>query len=77
MIWFFSRGHEQRACETRLAADSDGFELIINDGSGNQIEHFQDLGRLLSREHEVLAAWRAQGWRPAVSKGAAPHPVSS
>lgn len=64
MVWFFVRGRDQRSCETRLAAADAGFELIINDGSGDHVETFADIAKLLSREHEVVAAWRAQGWRP-------------
>lgn len=65
MVWFFQRGAERRFCETRLGADGTGYELIVNDGSGSHSEHFAELPKLLSREHEVLSAWRAQGWRPA------------
>ena len=63
MVWFLLRGAERRACETRLAGDGTGFDLIVSDGSGSYSERFPDLPRLLSREHELLAAWRAQGWR--------------
>ena len=64
MVWFFVRGRDQRSCETRLAAGQTGFELIINDGSRDHVETFADIAKLLSREHELVAAWRAQGWRP-------------
>ena len=63
MVWFFGRGYENRSCETRLAADGDGYELIVTDGDMTHSEKFADLPRLLAREHELLAAWRAQGWR--------------
>lgn len=63
MIWFYVLGTERRVCETRLAADGDGYELIIGERGGTHVERFRDLPELLRREHEVLAAWRAQGWR--------------
>lgn len=63
MIWFYQRGKESRTCETRLAADGNGYELVVVDGTGAHTETFPDLPRLLSREHELLAAWRALGWR--------------
>jgi hypothetical protein len=63
MVWFYVRGGERRSCETRLAADGEGYELAVEDGSGTHVEAFGSLARLLSREHELLSAWRAQGWR--------------
>lgn len=70
VIWFYVLGQERRVCETRLAAEEDGFELIIGDSSGSHVEHFRDLPELLRREHEVLAAWRAQGWQPTTAQDA-------
>jgi hypothetical protein len=64
MIWFFTRGDSHRSCETRLAAESEGYELVVTTDEGMHVERFGDLHKLLAREHEVLAAWRAQGWMP-------------
>jgi len=63
MLWFYARGAERRSCETRLALAGDGYELVVREGGECWTERFRDLHRLLSREHELLAAWRAQGWR--------------
>ena len=63
MVWFYARGAERRSCETRLSADGDGYELVVQDGSATHVESFASLRDLLSREHELLSAWRAQGWR--------------
>ena len=63
MVWFYSRGADTRTCETRLAVDSQGYELIVTDAEGVHVERFDELANLLAREHELLTAWRAQGWR--------------
>ena len=67
MVWFYALGQERRICETRLAAEADGYELVVTDSAGTRVEHFAELSQLLHREHELLAAWRAQGWRSATS----------
>lgn len=65
MVWFYSRGNDTRTCETRLAVDGQGYELIVTDAEGVRVERFDELADLLAREHQLLAAWRAQGWREA------------
>lgn len=66
MIEFFRHeSGERRSCETRLAFEGTGFELVVEDASGTHVEQFKDLGRLLAREHQLQAAWRALGWRAA------------
>jgi hypothetical protein len=79
MVWFYARGQERRFCETRLADDDKGgYDLIVTDESGSHIERFLELSRLLSREHELLAAWRAQGWRvSSTEKGSARAPIAA
>ena len=62
VVWFFSLGAEERSCETRLASEG-GYELIVVEGGRRQSERFDNLLRLLAREHEIVSAWRAQGWR--------------
>ena len=37
--------------------------MIVTDNDGPHVERFDELSNLLAREHEPLAAWRAQGWR--------------
>jgi hypothetical protein len=63
VVWFFHLGGERRSCETRLAADGAGYELVIVEGRHEHVEQFDRLPDLLSREHELIAVWRARGWR--------------
>lgn len=63
MVWVCALGSQRRSCETRLALDGVGYELVIIEETGMRIEQFSDIPKLLSREHELFAAWRAQGWR--------------
>ena len=65
MVWFYARGLERRSCETRLALAGEGYELVIRDGEHARIERFTELSKLLAREHQLLTAWKAQGWRHA------------
>jgi hypothetical protein len=62
VLWFLRRGPERRACEVRLAPDGPGYELVVTDSDHSHVERFATVAALLTREHELLAAWRAQGW---------------
>jgi hypothetical protein len=62
MVWFYARGQERRSCETRLALVGEGYELVIREGKESAVERFTELRKLLSREHQLLTAWKAQGW---------------
>jgi hypothetical protein len=68
MVWFYTRAGDTRTCETRLALDGQGYELVVTDGDGAHIETYDELADLLAREHQLLVAWRAQGWREASSQ---------
>ena len=63
MIYFFRRGQSQRAAETRLNPLGAGYELVVTTDGETVVEPFSDLPGLLAREHELLQAWRAIGWR--------------
>lgn len=63
MVWVCALGNQRRSCEARLALDGVGYELVIIEETGTRTEQFSDLSKLLSREHELFAAWGAQGWR--------------
>lgn len=63
MVSSYTRGVERRSCETRLAADGQAFELVIREPEKVHVERFVDLAKLLAREHQLLTAWRAQGWK--------------
>ena len=62
MLYVFLRGQERKTCETRLSADGEAFELVVAEDGVEHIDRFRTMERLLSREHELLQAWRAQGW---------------
>lgn len=68
MVWFFALGRDSRRCETRIARDGGGYELVVTDASGEHTEHFANLANVLSREHQLRTAWRAQGWRERTEK---------
>jgi hypothetical protein len=63
VVYFFRRGGEAITCETRLDPDGPGFQLVLTENNTSRIEYFDELPKLLAREHELLRAWRAQGWR--------------
>ena len=57
-----------RTCEVRLVTDGPGYELVVVDGTRRRTERFGTITALLSREHELLAAWRAMGWQDVTSR---------
>lgn len=63
MIYFFRRDVHARSCETRLSATGQGYDLVITTDAEEQIESFETVAAMLAREHELLQAWRALGWR--------------
>jgi hypothetical protein len=63
VLQFFERGGRRLQCETRLSPHGDGYELVITEDGREHIERFKRIGELLTREHELLTAWRAIGWR--------------
>lgn len=62
MMYFFRRGDQKLTSETRLNPDGPGYQLVIRENEAVRIESFDTLPMLLAREHELLQAWRAQGW---------------
>ena len=72
MIYFFRRGDAKLSSETRLNPEGPGFQLVITDNSATHIESFEKLPQLLAREHELLLAWRAQGWTDVGQPAATP-----
>jgi hypothetical protein len=63
VLYFFRRGDAALTCETRLNPQGPGYQLVITESAHERIENFAELRKLLAREHELLRAWRAQGWR--------------
>jgi hypothetical protein len=46
-----------------LHPTGEGYQLVVVTDGVEQVETFATLAALLSREHELLQAWRALGWR--------------
>ena len=63
MLYFFRRADSTLTCETRLDPMGNGFQLVVKENGHERIETFAELAKLLSREHELVQAWKAQGWR--------------
>ena len=63
VLYFFRRAGAALTCETRLNPTGTGFQLVVTEDAHERIENFAVLANLLAREHELLKAWRAQGWR--------------
>jgi hypothetical protein len=63
VIYFFRKGGSRLTCETRLDPAGTGYELVVTLEGTERTERFQDIASLLAREHELLQAWRATGWR--------------
>ena len=68
MVYFFRRAQSRMMCETRLSPAGPGYELVVTTDGVVLVESFTELAAMLAREHELLQAWRATGWR----EGAAP-----
>jgi len=62
VVYFFRRGVDAIACETRLNPEGPGFQLVITQNGHERIEDFAELPVLIGREHELLQTWRADGW---------------
>lgn len=63
VLYFFQKGQGRRTSETRLHPTGAGYQLVVVTDGVEQVETFGTLAALLSREHELLHAWRALGWR--------------
>ena len=62
MLYFLRKGDSRLTCETRLNPEGPGYELVVTEDGVTRSEQFEDLAQMLSREHELLQAWRAVGW---------------
>jgi hypothetical protein len=62
MTWLFAKGDERQSCETREA--SLWYELVVTSPDGKaRVERYTERAALLRRQHELVCAWKAQGWR--------------
>jgi hypothetical protein len=61
MTWRFARGDERMSCEAREAML--WYELIVTMPDGaTRVERYTERAGMLRRQHELLCAWKAQGW---------------
>jgi hypothetical protein len=74
VIYFFRKGESRLAAETRLNPLGPGYELVVTTDGVSRVESFDELPALLSREHELVRAWRAMGWRE--TDTAVPQPIT-
>ena len=58
----FAKGDQRQSCDVHEA--SLWYELIITGPNGKpRVERYTERAALLRRQHELLTAWKAQGWR--------------
>ena len=58
----FAKGNQRQSCELHEA--SLWYELIITESNGkSRVERYTERAQMLRRQHELLTAWKAQGWR--------------
>jgi hypothetical protein len=63
ILYSFARGNAARTATVRRALTGTGYDLVVTDGTEEHVEHFETMDRLLLREHALVTAWRAAGWR--------------
>ena len=62
MTWLFAKGRQRLSCEAREAML--WYELIVTGPDGvARVERYTERAGMLRRQHELLCAWKAQGWR--------------
>lgn len=58
----FAKGNQRQSCDVR--EESLWYELIITEPNGKtRVERYTERAAMLRRQHELLTAWKAQGWR--------------
>jgi hypothetical protein len=62
MTWLLAKGSQRMACEAREAML--WCELVVTEPDGvTRVERCTERAGMLRRQHELLCAWKAQGWR--------------
>jgi hypothetical protein len=62
MTWLFAKGTKRMSCEAREAML--WYELVVTEPDGvTRVERYTGRAGMLRRQHELLCAWKAQGWR--------------
>ena len=63
MVWFYERHGAYIRCETRDAANGNGFDLLILNPDGSErVEHFDDSQALTRRQQELESNLAVDGW---------------
>ena len=68
----FAKGKQRQSCDVH--EQSLWYELVITAPNGvSRVERYTERAAVLRRQHELLTAWKAQGWReleaePAVAR---------
>ena len=58
----FAKGGKRQRCEVHEA--SLWYELIVTGPDGvARVERYTEKAGMLRRQHELLTAWKAQGWK--------------
>jgi hypothetical protein len=61
MTWLFAKGRQRMSCEARETML--WYELIVTGPDGvARVERYTERAGMLRRQHELLCAWKAQGW---------------
>ena len=62
MTCLLAKGGQRMSCEAREAML--WYELVITSPEGVvRVERYTERAGMLRRQHELLAAWKAQGWQ--------------
>jgi hypothetical protein len=72
MNWLFAKGSKRMGCEAREATL--WYELVVTADGVARVERYTERAAMLRRQHELLCAWKAQGWRE-LEPEPAPVPV--
>ena len=60
-VMLFIKGNRRQSCEIQEA--SLWYELHITEANGvARVERYTERAAMLRRQHELLTAWKAQGW---------------
>jgi hypothetical protein len=70
MTWLFAKGRQRMSCEAREAML--WYELIVTGPDGvARVERYTERAGMLRRQHELICAWKAQGWSELENESAA------
>ena len=62
MVWVFAKDRQKMSCEAREAML--WYEIVVTEANGVvRVERYTERAGMLRRQHELLCAWKAQGWQ--------------